>query len=120
MGFRFLREEYFMDVWLASMFERWRTEWRIKRESVRIARKIYPSLWESVRRKITDTASVESDLIPYAKTRAAQLAQEHVDAIMKVNPALSGTFATQLLLTTTERAVNSVLEAVANARRSAA
>jgi hypothetical protein len=55
----------------------------------------------------------------YAKARAAQLAQQHVDAIMQVNPALSRAFATRLLLTMTDR-VNSVLEAVANARRPAA
>jgi hypothetical protein len=119
-AFRFLSEVYVMDGWLASTFERLRTEWRIKCESGRIARKIYPALWESVRRKITDTTAIENDLIAYAKVRAAQLAQEHVDAIMKVNPALSGIFATELLLTTTDRAVNSVLKAVANARRPAA
>jgi hypothetical protein len=52
--------------------------------------------------------------------RAAQLVQEQVDVIMQANPALSGAFATRLLLKTVDRAVNSVLEAVANARRAAA
>ena len=99
---------------IASVFDRWRAEWR----SVRIARKIYPALWENVRRKIPNTSG--SDLTEYAKLRAAQLAQEQVDAIMQMNPALSGAFATRLLLKSTERAVNLVLEAVANVRRAAA
>ena len=99
---------------IASVFDRWRAEWR----SVRIARTIYPALWENVRRKIPDTNG--TDLTEYAKVRAAQLAQEQVDVIMQANPALSGAFATRLLLRSTDRAVNSVLEAVANARRAAA
>ena len=99
---------------ITSVFDRWRAEWR----SVRIARTIYPPLWENVRRKIPNTSGTE--LTEYAKVRAAQLAQEQVDAIMQANPALSGAFATQLLLRSTDRAVNSVLEAVANARRAAA
>jgi hypothetical protein len=103
---------------IASAFERLRAEWRIKRESVRIARTIYPPLWENVRRKIPGTSG--SDLTVYAKVRAAQLAQEKVDVIMQANPALSGTFATRLLLKSTDRAVDSVLAAVANARRAAA
>jgi hypothetical protein len=111
----------FMVGWqysIASAFERLRAEWRIKRESVRIARTIYPPLWENVRRKIPGTSG--SDLTVYAKVRAAQLAQEKVDVIMQANPALSGTFATRLLLKSTDRAVDSVLAAVANARRAAA
>ena len=99
---------------IASLFDRWRAEWR----SVRIARTIYPALWENVRRKIPNTSG--TDLTEYAKVRAAQLAQEQVDVIMQANPALSGAFATRLLLKSTDRAVNSVLEAVANARRAAA
>jgi hypothetical protein len=99
---------------LASVFDRWRADWR----SVRIARAIYPTLWENVRRKIPNTSG--TDLMEYATVRAAQLAQEQVDAIMEVNPALSGAFATRLLLKSTDRAVNLVLEAVANARRAAA
>jgi hypothetical protein len=99
---------------IASVFDRWRAEWR----SVRIARTIYPPLWENVRRKIPNTSGTE--LTEYAKVRAAQLAQEQVDAVMQANPALSGAFATRLLLKSTERAVNSVLEAVADARSAAA
>ena len=99
---------------IASVFDRWRADWR----SGRIARAIYPTLWENVRRKIPNTSG--TDLTEYAKVRAAQLAQEQVDAIMQVNPALSGTFATRLLLKSTDRAVNYVLGAVANARRAAA
>jgi len=99
---------------ITSVFDRWRAEWR----SVRIARIIYPSLWENVRRKIPNTSGTE--LMEYAKVRAAQLAQEQVDAIMQAKPALSGAFATRLLLKSTDRAVNSVLEAVADARRAAA
>ena len=103
---------------IASAFERLRAEWRIMRESVRIARTIYPALWENVRRKIPHTSA--TDLTEYAKVRAAQLAQKEVNAVMQANPSLSGTFATRLLLKSTDRAVNSVLEAVANARRAAA
>jgi hypothetical protein len=99
---------------IASVFDRWRAEWR----SVRIARAIYPALWENVRRKIPITSG--SDLTEYAKVRAAQLAQQQVDAVMQANPELSGAFATRLLLKTTDRAVNSVLEAVADARRAPA
>ena len=103
---------------ITSAFERLRAEWRIKRESVRIARTIYPPLWENVRRKIPNRSG--SDLTVYAKARAAQLAQEHVDFILQTNPALSGAFATRLLLKSADRAVDSVLDAVANARRAAA
>ena len=99
---------------IASVFDRWRAEWR----SVRIARTIYPPLWENVRRKIPNTSGTE--LTEYAKVRAAQLAQEQVDAVMQANPALSGAFATRLLLKSTDRAVNSVLEAVEDARSAAA
>ena len=99
---------------IASVFDRLRAEWR----SVRIARTIYPTLWENVRRKIPNTSGTK--LMEYAKVRAAQLAQEQVDVIMQANPALSGAFATRLLLKSTDRAVNSVLEAVADARRAAA
>jgi hypothetical protein len=99
---------------IASLFDRWRAEWR----SVQIARTIYPALWESVRRKIPHAST--TDLAGYAKVRAAQLAQEQVDVIMQANPALSGAFATHLLLKSTDRAVNIVLEAVAKARRAAA
>ena len=99
---------------IATLFDHWRAEWR----SVRIASTIYPALWESVCRKMPHTQA--TDLTEYAKVRAAQLAQEQVDVIMKANPALSGAFATRLLLKSTDRAVNSVLEAVANARRAAA
>jgi hypothetical protein len=111
----------FMVGWqysIASAFERLRAEWRIKRESIRIARTIYPPLWENVRRKIPGTSA--GDLTMYAKVRAAQLAQEQVDAIMQANPALSGAFATRLLLKSADRAVESVLDAVANARRATA
>ena len=99
---------------IASVFDRWQADWR----SVRIARTIYPTLWENVRRKIPNTSGTE--LTQYAKVRAAQLAQEQVDAVMQANPALSGAFATRLLLKSTDRAVNSVLEAVADARSAAA
>ena len=99
---------------IPSVFDRWRAEWR----SVRIARTIYPALWENVRRKICDTSG--TDLAAYAKVRAAQLAQRQVDVIMQGNPALSGAFATRLLLKSTERAVTLVMEAVAKARRKAA
>jgi hypothetical protein len=99
---------------IASLFDGWRAEWR----SVRIARTIYPALWESVRRKIPNTSV--TDLTEYAKVRAAQLAQERVDVVMQANPALSGAFATRLVLKSTDRAVNYVLGAVANARCAAA
>jgi hypothetical protein len=99
---------------IGSLFDGWRAEWR----SVRIARSIYPTLWENVRRKIPNTS--KTDLKEYAKVRAAQLAQEQVDIIMQANPALSGSFATRLVLKSTDRAVNYVLGAVANARRAAA
>jgi hypothetical protein len=99
---------------ITSIFDRWRAQWR----SVRIARTIYPALWESVRRKIPNTN--ETDLAEYAKVRAAQLAQQQVDVIMQANLALSGAFATRLLIKSTDRAVNLVLEAVTNARRAAA
>ena len=103
---------------IASTFERLRVEWRIKRESVRIARTIYPELWENVRRKIADTSGPE--LTAYAKVRAAQLAQERVDVVMQANPALPGAFATRLLLKSTDRAVKLVLETVMSVRRAAA
>ncbi len=99
---------------IASVLDRWRAEWR----SFRIARTIYPTLWENVRRKIPNMSG--TDLTEYAKIRAAQLAQEQVDVIMQANPPLSGVFATQLLLKSTDRAVSLVLDAVANARRAAA
>ena len=97
---------------------RWRLEWRIQRESAAIARKVYPVLWENVRRKIAGMS--ETDLIDYAKVRAAQLSQERVDCLMQSNPELSGAFATRLLLKSTGLATALVLSAVANARRSAA
>ena len=99
---------------VVSVFDRWRADWR----SVRIARAIYPTLWENVRRKIPNTSG--NELMEYANVRAAQLAQEQVDGIMRANSALSGDLGTRLLLKSTNRAVNSVLAAVANARRAAA
>lgn len=99
---------------IASAFDRWRAEW----QAVRIARAIYPALWENVRRRISDTSG--ADLTEYAKVRAAQLAQQQVDAVMQANSKLSSVFAALLLVKTTDRAVNSVLEAVADARRNTA
>jgi hypothetical protein len=110
-----------MDRWqysIASAFERLWAELRIKRQTVRIARLIFPSLWESVRRKIPDSNGTE--LAAYAGVRAAQLAQEQVDIVMQANSALSGAFAARLLTKSTARAVNQVMDAVANARRTAA
>ena len=98
---------------IVSVFDGLRAEWR----SFRIARTIQPSLWENVRRKIPNTSATE--LTEYAKVRAAQLAQEQVDAIIRGNPAMPGAFATRLVVRSTERAVNAVMEAVANARRAA-
>jgi hypothetical protein len=98
----------------AFVFDGWQAEWR----SFRIARAIYPALWEIVRRKIPGTN--ETEFAQYSKAGAAQLAQEQVVAIMQENSALSGVCATRLLLRSTERAVKVVLAAVANARRSAA
>src|SRR5690242_7954445 len=99
---------------IAAVFDRWRAQW----QAVRIARAIYPALWENVRRKIPDASG--ADLTEYAKVRAAQLAQQQVDSVMQANSKLSGAFATLLLLKTTDRAVSSVLEAVADARRNTA
>jgi hypothetical protein len=103
---------------VVSAIGRWRLKWRASRESVIIAREIYPTLWENVRRKIASTSEI--DLTAYAKMRAAQLSQERVDSLMQANPALSGTFATQLLLKATGRATDLVMAAVTSARRSAA
>jgi hypothetical protein len=99
---------------IASLFDGWRVEWR----SVRIARSIYPALWESVRRKISNPNV--TDLTQYAQVRAAQLAQEQVDLIMQADPSLSGAFATRLLRRSAERAVNAILKAIMDARRAAA
>jgi hypothetical protein len=103
---------------IASAFEHLRAEWRIKRESVRVARTIYPALWESDRRKIPDTNRTE--LTAYTSVRAAQLAQVEVDVIMRANRTLPGSFATRLLSKSADRATNLVIDAVANARRAAA
>jgi hypothetical protein len=114
-------KEFYMAKWphsVVSAIGRWRLEWRTTRESVIIAREIYPTLWENVRRKLATTS--DNDLTVYAKVRAAQLSQERVDSRMQANPALSGAYATQLLLKATDRATDLVVAAVASARRSAA
>ena len=97
---------------ISAVFDRWRAAW----QSVRIARMIYPVLWENVRRKIPGARGT-TDLTEYAQVRAAQLVQEHVDIMMQSDPALSGAFATQLLNRSTDRAVKLVSEAAANACR---
>ena len=96
--------------WTVSALTRWRLEWRVKRESARIARVIYPALLESVRRKLPSTSLAE--LTEYAGVRAAQLSQERVDSIMRGNSELPGTFATRILLKSVEQSTNSVLAAV--------
>ena len=101
-----------------SAVARWRLERRIKRESMRISSEIFPTLWENVRRKIT--SDNKNELPAYIKTRAAQLSQERVDALLQANSELSGVFATRLLLRSAERATDSILAAVASAQRSAA
>jgi hypothetical protein len=103
---------------IISAIARWHLQCQIRREAMRIAREIYPSLWESVRRKIA--SSSVHDLTAYAEVRAAQLSQEQVDSLLRANPALSGAFATQVLLKATDRATDLVVAAAASARRSAA
>ena len=103
---------------LVAALGRWRLELLINREAMRIAREIYPLLWENVRRKIAGAS--EKDLAAYAKVRAAQLSQERIDGRMLANPALPGAYATKLLVKATDRALGLVLEAAADARRSAA
>ena len=105
-----------MAGWLAAM-GRWRLERRMNREAAKIAGEIYPALWENVRRKIASAS--ETELTAYAKVRAAQLSQERIDARMQADPALSGAYATQLLIKATGLATVQVLAEV-NARRSAA
>lgn len=103
---------------VVSAIWRWRLEWRARRKSEIIARKVYPELWEDVRRKIASSSGTE--LTAYAEVRAAQLSQEQVDALIRADPALSGAFATQVLLKATSRATDLVMAAAARARQSAA
>ena len=96
----------------------WRLKRRIRRDSIRIAREINPTLWENVRRKVA--SSSEKELMAYAKARAAQLCHERIDVMMQADATLSGDFATQLLVKSTDRAIQLVRQALVSARRSAA
>jgi hypothetical protein len=102
---------------LTKLISRLQLNWRIRREAKRIAREIYPSLWENVRRKVA--SSNEKELHAYAKLRAAQLSQVRIDSLMLAEPNLSGAFAAQLLVASINRAMRLVLATLASARRSA-
>ena len=110
-----------MPIWpkpLTKLVSRLQLDRRSRRESKRIAREIYPTLWENVRRKMA--GSSEKGLHDYAKVRAAQLSQEHIDSLMQAEPHLSGAFATSVLVKSTERALKMIQSNLASARRSAA
>ena len=110
-----------MSVWpqsLARLVSQCQLDQRVRRESKRIAREIYPVLWENVRRKMA--SSSEKELHAYAKVRAAQLSQEHIDSLMQAEPGLSGAFAASVLVKSTERGLKMIQSALASARRSAA
>jgi hypothetical protein len=111
----------YMPVWprpVASLISNYQLNRWISRESKRIAGEIYPSLWESVRRKMADSSAKE--LNAYAKVRTAQLSQERIDALMLAEPHLSGAFASRLLVSCTDRALRQLAVNLTNARRSAA
>lgn len=97
---------------------RWRAAWQIKRASIRIAADIYPSLWESVLRKVG--SSTASELAAYANLRAGQLCHEKVDQFMQAESDLSGELASRLIVKSTARAVAAVLAAADRLRRTAA
>ena len=110
-----------MPMWshlLTKLISRCQLDWRVRRESKRIAREIYPVLWENVRRKMTGLN--EKELHAYAKVRAAQLSQEQIDSLMQAEPHLPGVFASRLLVKATNRALRLITANLANTRRSAA
>ena len=111
-----LEMEHIMKQWpLLQLLGNWKRNRRLKRIARQIASNVYPSLWEHVRRKLADSS--DSDLLAYAKVRAAQLSQPSVDTVMQDDPTLSGAFATELLLRSTELATARVSTALAGARR---
>ena len=98
----------------------WYQSRRLDRLSQRIATDIFPELWENSRRKITPGTKAVSGLAAYAETRAAQLAQARVEAIVRVDAQMSAEVANRLIVKTAEAASRMVLSAAADARRSAA
>ncbi len=72
-------------------------KFRLARRSTRIARLIFPTLWESAKHKIGSGREHRSDLNEYAKSRGAQLAQAHVDEFVASNPRFSSAHRVQLV-----------------------
>jgi len=96
--------------WIAS----WQTGRHVNRESVRISQEIYPTLWEDVCRKLP--SSSQTELAEYANIRAAQLAQPHVDMLLKQCTSLDGVFGSVLVVKSSERAARSTLAAALRTR----
>ena len=102
-----------MIKYIRQWYRRWQERRRLKREARRIATVIGPKLWEDVRRKLVKIQQAEFK--KYADVRAAQLAQPHVDELLKANPKLTGMFGSLLLLVATKKAVQRALAIAAKA-----
>jgi hypothetical protein len=89
---------------------------QIRRYSKRIARLILPELWESSKRKISSSPRHRSQFTSYAHTRAAQLAQPHIDEIMRSHPRLPAIRGNELLGLIVVRAVLLVEDAAARSK----
>jgi len=108
-----------MDTWrIGSVLSKWRLERRLNRDASRIAEAVFPELWENVRKKLADKGV--ADLVAYARLRAAQIVQPHVERIVLADPSLAGADANRLILKSAAIATESALGAVQKFRRSAA
>ena len=67
-----------------------------RRETHRISKIIQHRIWEDAARKVSDAS--DNELTKYIETRAVQLAQPHVDILLRSDPTLTSDFASRLML----------------------
>ncbi len=104
---------------ISSAIQRWQLRRRVNRAAKKIAREIYPELWENVRRKLTPKIN-HAEVASYARVRAAQLSQERVDLLMQANLEFSGDLASRVVVRSAEIATGLVVSAASNLPRVAA
>jgi hypothetical protein len=105
---------HFFRSWLQSFH----ASRRANREAARISKEIHEHLWQDVRRKLL--TSNDAALRDYITTRAAQIAQPHVDRMMKNDGTLSGSFGSDVLFRTSKRSLASTIRQIKRVKIEAA
>jgi hypothetical protein len=91
----------------ARILDWWYT-FRAMLQTNRIATATLEECWLKVRSKAAILSATER--VDYLRVHAAPLVQQHVDTLVRENPAIPGSAANQLVVKATERLVRRLLE----------